>query len=84
MLLHGMLDSSAGWGEFAAAQKRPCYAFDLPGFGSSDMPTCGRLSAYARDIEEAIELLEIPTPFTIVGHSFGGAVATALSDRIPD
>jgi pyruvate dehydrogenase E2 component (dihydrolipoamide acetyltransferase) len=84
VLLHGLLDSAAGWSEFAAAQTRPCYAFDLPGFGRSDLPARSRLSAYAKDIADAIALLSNPTPFAVVAHSFGGAVAAALSERIPD
>jgi len=84
VLLHGLLDSSEGWTEFTAAQRRPCIAFDLPGFGHSDLPTRPRISAYADDIREALEHLDLPTPVGLIGHSLGGAVAAALAERMAD
>jgi pimeloyl-ACP methyl ester carboxylesterase len=38
VLLHGQLDSSEGWTEIAESSRRPSVAFDLPGFGGSDLP----------------------------------------------
>jgi pimeloyl-ACP methyl ester carboxylesterase len=84
VLLHGLLDSSEGWSEFAAAQRRPCIAVDLPGFGFSDLPTRPRIGAYADDIHEALELLDVPTPVGVIGHSLGGAVAAALAERMAE
>ena len=84
VLLHGLLDSAAGWREFAAASERPCVAFDLPGFGRSDLPSRPRISAYAQDIADAIEALDLPDRFALVGHSLGGAVAAAVAERMPE
>ena len=84
VLLHGLLDSSEGWTEFAAAQSRPCIAFDLPGFGHSDLPTRPRIGAYAEDVHEALELLDVPTPVGLIGHSLGGAIAAALAERMAE
>ena len=83
VLLHGLLDSSAGWHELARCLPHRCVAFDLPGFGASDQPTRPRLSAYADDLAEAIRILGLP-PFVLVGHSLGGAVAAGLAERLPE
>ena len=81
VLLHGLLDCAAGWKHLARMIDRPCYALDLPGFGDSDCPTRNRISAYAEDIEAALAALDVHD-FTLVGHSLGGAVATALAERL--
>ncbi len=83
VLLHGLLDSSEGWREIAMSSPRPSVAFDLPGFGGSDLPTRPRISAYAQDVAEALRQLELST-VTLVGHSLGGAVAAAVAELIPD
>jgi pimeloyl-ACP methyl ester carboxylesterase len=80
VLLHGFLDSSEGWAALAADTHRPCVAFDLPGFGGSDLPRAPRMEAYAMDIAEGLAALEIDD-CTLVGHSLGGAIATALVER---
>lgn len=83
VLLHGLMDCSAGWETLARATHRPVVAFDLPGMGDSDSATSPRLGAFAADLAAGIDRLGV-RDFTLVGHSFGGAVATALAERIPD
>ena len=83
VLLHGLLDCGAGWKHLAGVMDRPCYAFDLPGFGDSDLPTRNRVSAYAQDVQAALAVLDVHD-FTLVGHSLGGAVATGLAERLRD
>jgi pimeloyl-ACP methyl ester carboxylesterase len=83
VLLHGLLDCAVGWKHLARMMDRPCYAFDLPGFGDSDCPTRNRISAYAEDVQAALAALDVHQ-FTLVGHSLGGAVATALVERLRD
>ena len=83
VLLHGLLDCAAGWKQLAEAIERPCYALDLPGFGDSDCPTRNRISAYAHDVQAVLAALDVHD-FTLVGHSLGGAVATALAERVRD
>jgi pimeloyl-ACP methyl ester carboxylesterase len=83
VLLHGMLDSSEGWGGIAQATERPTVAFDLPGFGGSDLPTRPRLSAFAEDIATAMCQMDL-RDVTLVGHSLGGAVATAVAKLVSD
>jgi pimeloyl-ACP methyl ester carboxylesterase len=83
VLLHGLLDSSAGWDDLARASHRPCFAIDLPGFGSSSLPTRPRLDAYAEDIAAVLDRLGVRS-CTLVGHSLGGGVATAVAERVPE
>ncbi|MEA2426684.1 MAG: hypothetical protein QOF37_312 [Thermoleophilaceae bacterium] len=83
VLLHGLLDSSEGWHEVATHSERPFYAIDLPGFGGSTCPPYERVASYARDVGLALDELGLDR-FVLVGHSFGGAVATALCEQRPD
>ena len=80
MLLHGLLDDSEGWTSLAMDTHRPCVAIDLPGFGGSDLPRWDRISAYAEDVGAGLDRLGIDA-CTLVGHSLGGAVATAVAER---
>jgi pimeloyl-ACP methyl ester carboxylesterase len=81
VLLHGLLDSSAGWADLVSRSSHPCIAVDLPGFGHSPAPTRPRLSAYADDVVTALRALTVRS-FTLVGHSLGGGVATAVAERM--
>jgi pimeloyl-ACP methyl ester carboxylesterase len=83
VLLHGLLDSSAGWDDLARVSSHRCLAVDLPGFGGSDPPSRPRLGAYAEDVAEALDRLRVRAP-TLVGHSLGGGVATAVAEQMPD
>src|SRR4051794_31127159 len=83
VFLHGLLDSSEGWHEVASRSQRLCYAIDLPGFGGSTCPPYERVASYARDVARAVDALGLDR-FVLVGHSFGGAVATALAEQRPD
>lgn len=82
-----------GWArrgsDFAAAAQElarggvASVALDLPGFGASPPPSApGGARHYADLLRSSIE--EIASePLTLVGHSFGGTVATVLAAREP-
>ena len=77
-----------GWGrrgrDFSRAlHDIPSLAPDLPGFGASPSP--GEVigaEGYADLVEPLLD--EFETPPLVVGHSFGGRVATCLASRHPD
>jgi long-chain acyl-CoA synthetase len=59
-------------------------AYDLRGHGRSDAP----YSAYSMDEMQAdlsglLDRLNVPRPFLLIGHSFGGAVVTEFAHRNP-
>jgi pimeloyl-ACP methyl ester carboxylesterase len=83
VLLHGLLDSSCGWSEICDALNAPTIAVDLAGFGDSSAATAPCLHAYAADVAEALIRLRARR-FVLVGRSLGGAVATAVAERMPD
>lgn len=83
VFLHGLFGSSQSWAGLAASLGRPTVALDLPGFGESDLPLSADLSAYVDDVAAALAQLGVEG-FELVGHSFGGAVAAALAQRVPD
>jgi pimeloyl-ACP methyl ester carboxylesterase len=81
VLLHGLFDSSEGWSGLVSRTHRPCLAFDLPGFGGSDLPDAPAIGAYADAIAFALEQLGVQDA-TLVGHSLGGAVAAEVAARV--
>jgi pimeloyl-ACP methyl ester carboxylesterase len=81
--LHGLLDSSEGWDALSAKLSGSIVAFDLAGFGHSDAPAQSSIAGYAQDVAAGLEMLGVER-FTLVGHSLGGAVATAVAELIPD
>ncbi len=83
MLLHGLLDTAHGWDALARTNRRPCLAFDLPGFGGSDLPVRPSLRAYADDVVHGIDALLPEGEFVLVGHSLGGGIAALVAERLP-
>src|SRR3954463_8910563 len=84
VLLHGMLDSAAGWQSFAATLGRRCLALDLPGFGRSDLPVRGRLYAYADDVAAALRVAGASRPRASPAptcRSAGGSTRTPTTWR---
>lgn len=80
--LHGLLDSAEGWAPLCSVSPRAGFAFDLGGFGGSDLPLRPSFAGYAEDLIAALDVL-VPGDFVIVGHSLGGGIATALAERLP-
>jgi pimeloyl-ACP methyl ester carboxylesterase len=86
LLIHGLLGYSFSWRHnlCALAQCGPVYAVDLPGAGFSDRPRQieRTLSGIASVVLRSLEALGIGQ-FSIVGTSYGGAMAMALAALVP-
>ncbi len=82
VIVHGLLDSSEGWTRLCERISVPVIAFDLPGFGHSDLSPRGSITGYARDVADGLAMLGVER-FTLVGHSLGGAVAASMAEQMP-
>ena len=60
-------------------------ALDLRGHGLSDKPNSGYdMPQIINDLETVLTLLKVKGKIVLVGHSFGGAVATEYASKHPD
>lgn len=86
VLLHGITDNGLCWTRLAQALED---AYDLimvdaRGHGHSDKPNSGYNSAdHAADVAGLIQALGLVKP-VVMGHSMGGATATAVGATYPD
>ena len=86
VFLHGFLGNRLMWSPLVEAlpRKYRCIALDLPGHGDSEN------LAYVHSMEEMAEVVKALLDHlkirraVVIGHSMGGYVALALSDRYPD
>jgi pimeloyl-ACP methyl ester carboxylesterase len=77
VILHGWADSSAGWHAFSSglADSFDVISIDLPGFGGTEMPSKPwGLDEYAAFVGAFLKKIRV-TPYALVGHSNGGAIA---------
>jgi pimeloyl-ACP methyl ester carboxylesterase len=81
ILLHGMGASNHSWRRWipTLAGHHRVVALELAGFGSSPLPAEGDLSppGQARRVGDFLAS-QVDSPFVLVGHSLGGAVATLV------
>ncbi len=84
LILHGWLSSSRAWKAFQTKLSQHHFQIivpDLPGFGQTPLPDAEgwSLNDYLRWVKNFTEQLnknkELKSPFTLVGHSFGGRIA---------
>ena len=81
VLLHGITSSSLSWIRVgpALAQQHRVLAVDLKGHGDSGQPPSGyRIADQAREVAALCTALGLRGP-SVVGHSWGGAVALHLA-----
>jgi len=87
VFLHGFGGQAEQWQyqmQFFAVENR-VIALDLRGHGLSDKPSRGyEMSQLIEDLENALTLLKVKGKIVLVGHSFGGAVATEYASKHPD
>jgi long-chain acyl-CoA synthetase len=68
----------------AFADRYRVIAYDLRGHHHSDAPYSRYdMAEFQRDLDTLLEKLEVQTPFILMGHSFGGAIATEFAIRRP-
>ncbi len=85
----GIGASSLSWSlvQPLVARFARAYAYDRAGFGWSDAPQLedGRrvASRLAEELRKLLRAAEIPGPYILVGHSFGGYVARVFAERWP-
>ena len=85
LFVHGLGGRWQNWLENIPriAGRRRVVAFDLPGFGRSQMPTTPiSIANYAALIDRLCDLLELDS-VVLVGNSMGGAVAAETALRYP-
>jgi pimeloyl-ACP methyl ester carboxylesterase len=87
VFIHGLAGSWQNWLEnlphFAAAGYR-VIAFDLPGFGASDLPRDKiSIPGYGRFVDVLLDRLGVG-PAIVVGNSMGGFIAAELAIQVPE
>lgn len=82
VLLHGFGADMNSWRPMLGGGliDNPVLAVDLPGHGGSTCSIPGELEAIVEMVEQTI-VEQHSGPIILVGHSFGGAVATLVSGR---
>ena len=85
VLLHGGAQNAHTWDTVALALGVPLVSIDLPGYGHSDNSAAAMTDTVsaAADVARAIDALA-PSAAMVVGMSFGGLTAIALSSQRPD
>jgi long-chain acyl-CoA synthetase len=86
VFLHGFGGQATQWlyqlNEFSFANR--AIAIDLRGHGHSDRPRSGySMSQVQSDLEMVLGGLGVNDPIVLVGHSFGGAIATEFTAAHP-
>jgi long-chain acyl-CoA synthetase len=87
VFLHGYGGQAIQWryqlDEFSNSNR--VIAIDLRGHGQSDKPLGNyQMSQITEDIELVLSQLDVEEKFILVGHSFGGAMATEIAFRHPE
>jgi len=84
--LHGYLESSEIWNEFAPVFSDEYFVvcMDLPGHGDSEtlfeIQSMGAMAFAVKEVADSLGINKIH----LVGHSMGGYVTMAFRDKFPD
>jgi pimeloyl-ACP methyl ester carboxylesterase len=81
----GEMAASLGWITPTLARTTHVCVYDRAGRGWSD-PTDGPQDGVqiATDLHALLHRADVPGPYVVAGHSFGGLYALAFADRYPD
>jgi pimeloyl-ACP methyl ester carboxylesterase len=85
LLIHGTAGSLAWWDPVipALTEHRHVVRVDLPGHGHSPPVRSYAVADQAHGVSDVLDELGLDS-VTVVGHSSGGCVATALAEQRPD
>jgi pimeloyl-ACP methyl ester carboxylesterase len=85
LMLHGMSSSGDNYREtmYALSESRWLIAPDIPGFGRSEETQPYTMVHLVEWLAAFREALDLP-PIDLVGHSFGGALATSFTLSYPE
>ena len=86
LLIHGM-NAHSRWWDFIAPRLTGTYqvvAMDLTGMGDSDYRYSYGAATYAREIVGVCDAAGLGDDVIVVGHSFGGNMATKAANLYPD
>ena len=87
LILHGWGQHSGLWDNLRkmyAADGFIVHAWDLPGFGNEPTKTnCTTIPDYSNWVEQKIKHEKIDKNLYIIGHSFGGRIASYLTSKNP-
>ncbi len=84
--IHGSASTGGQWRSFRRAIRGRCrvYTPDLVGYGSRKFRADGHYSMQ-QEVDAIIEQIgDITEPFHLIGHSYGGAVASYFAKQYPD
>lgn len=84
--LHGSASNGGQWRSLRRALRGRCRVFtpDLVGYGSRRFRANGRFTLQ-QEVDAIIEQIgDIKEPFHLIGHSYGGAVATYFAKQYPE
>lgn len=86
VFLHGFLESSAIWDDFAqelSAEYR-IFTIDLPGHGGSGMLAEEHsMELMAEEVKNILEIEDV-SKILLIGHSMGGYVSLAFAEKYPE
>lgn len=86
LMLHGYGGYAMQWKNQlkAFADRYRVIAYDLRGHHHSDAPHSSyNMAEFQSDLDAVLEKLNVQPPFILMGHSFGGAIATEFAHRRP-
>lgn len=86
LFIHGFGGHALQWERQLAAyaERYRVIAPDLRGHGLSDHPDSDyTMQEHVSDLERIVEQLNLPQKFVVIGHSFGGAIASSFTVKNP-
>ena len=86
LLEAGIAATSLSWRpvQEAIARFARVASYDRAGLGWSDAAATLSLSQQVEDLHALLHIAELPPPYILVGHSFGGLIIRACAGRYPD